>query len=253
MTWQFLLQRQDAPRSYCWLRGGQPLQPGVYRLWGRTQPEQAGLTTVEWFWPTRNGRQRLRRRDVTVNRRGLALLLPWTRWETGEWRMRCWTEKPHRTWESWGDGLSLRVTHEPHPPQILALHWRYRCRFPWHQTLQLRGWVTTGQGLAFRLHDPLQMALVMHIQQPLPAAPSGPVPFCFDLAIPPYLYQRVLLGVVEVLGTALQQELLLVNPLVTARLTPQLAVEPCSLADLAQQAVHILTQRSMSPSFLLTK
>ncbi|MCS6782096.1 MAG: hypothetical protein RMI89_03075 [Gloeomargarita sp. SKYBB_i_bin120] len=244
MAWQFLLQRQDAPRSYCGLGGKQPLVPGVYRLWGRTPVVQPGSVTVEWFWPTRTGRQRVRHQEVRVNRRGMALLLPWTRWEAGQWRLRCWVEKPNRTWESWGDGLSLQITLEPCPPQVLALHWHYRCQFPWHQTLRLQGWVTTGQALSFRLHDPLQRALVMQLQHPLLGGQPGPVPFCFDLAVPRYLFQRVLLGVVEVLGTPLHQEFLLVNPLVTARLTPQLTVEPCGLAELAQQAAQLLTKPS---------
>ncbi|MEN9229084.1 MAG: hypothetical protein Q6L54_10580 [Gloeomargarita sp. HHBFW_bins_205] len=246
MTWQFLLQRQDAPRQDCWLKSGRSLQPGVYRLWGRTQGLRA--VTVEWFWPTARGRQQWRRRRVMVNRRGLALLLPWTYWEAGVYWLRCWTgEKPSRTWESWGDGLSWQVTAKPASPHILALHWRYRCQFPWHQTLQLRGWVTRGQALSFRLQDPLQGALVMQVQQPLSTPGPGLVPFRFDLAIPTHLYQRVLLGVVEVLGTPLQQELLLANPLVPIRLTPQLAVEPCSLADLAQQAGQILQRHPPFP------
>jgi hypothetical protein len=66
MAWQFLLQRQDAPRGYCWLQGQRPLQPGVYRLWGRTTERQP--TTVEWFWPTGSGRYQYRRREVTPNR-----------------------------------------------------------------------------------------------------------------------------------------------------------------------------------------
>ncbi len=243
MAWQFLLQRQDAPRSYCWLQGGQPLLPGMYRLWGRSTDAGGTTAVVEWREPTGGGQQRCRRRQVTLNRQGLALLLPWRWWQAGVWEVRCRGEQPSRTWESWSDGLSLRVSETPDPPEIAALHWQYRCRFPWHQTLRVKGWVTGGQELSLRIHDPLQTALVVHIQQPLPGDGSVAVPFCCDLAIPQYLYERVLLAVVQVLGTALRQEWLLVNPLVTARLTPHLTVESCSLADLAQQAQEILTRR----------
>ncbi|APB35322.1 hypothetical protein GlitD10_2977 [Gloeomargarita lithophora Alchichica-D10] len=243
MAWQFLLQRQDAPRGYCWLQGNQPLLPGMYRLWGRTTHLQGKTTPVEWLWPTVSGRQRCRQQEVAINRQGLALLMPWTWWPAGTWQVRCREEQPNRTWKSWSDGLSLRVTATPEPPQIAALHWQYHCRFPWHQTLQVKGWITGGQELSLCILDPLQPAMVLHIQQPLPAAGSEPVPFCCDVAIPQYLYQRVLLAVVQVLGTQLRQELLLVNPLVTPRLTPKLTVESRSLADLAQQAQAILTQR----------
>jgi hypothetical protein len=107
----------------------------------------------------------------------------------------------------------------------------------------VKGWVTGGQELSLRIYDPLQAALVVHIQQPLGREGWEPVPFCCDLAIPQYLYERVLLAVFQVLGTDLRQELLLVNPLVKARLTPQLTVECRSLADLAHQAQAIIQER----------
>jgi len=240
MAWQFLLQRQDAPRGYCWLQGQRPLQPGVYRLWGRTTERQP--TTVEWFWPTDSGRYQYRRREVTPNREGVALLLPWTFWSAGTWAIRCWEEQPNGTWESRSDGLLVRVTPGCEPPQLAAFHWQYRCRFPWHQTLRVKGWVLGGQELSLRIHDPLRLALVLHLQQPLPTE-GRLVPFCLDVAIPQYLYQRVLLAVVQVGGTPLGQEWLLVNPLVTPRLTPELTVESRSLADLAEQAATILRRR----------
>lgn len=243
MAWQFLLQRQDAPRSYCWLQGQHPLLPGVYRLWGRTTPPAGKTATVEWLWPTGSGRQRCRQQEVPIDRQGLALLMPWTRWEAGTWEVRCRQERPSRTWESWSDGLIFRVTATPEPPQIAALQWQYRCRFPWHQTLRVKGWVTAGEELSLHIHDPLQTAMVLHIQQPLAREGWEPVPFCCDVAIPQYLYERVLFAVIQVLGTPLRQELLLVNPLVTARLTPQLTVESRSLEDLARQAQAIIRER----------
>ena len=246
MAWQFLLQRQDAPRGYCWLQGQRPLQPGVYRLWGRTTERQP--TTVEWFWPTGSGRYQYRRREVTPNREGVALLLPWTFWSAGTWAVRCREEQPNGTWESRSDGLLVRVTPGCEPPQLAAFHWQYRCRFPWHQTLRVKGWVLGGQELSLRIHDPLRLALVLHLQQPLPREGGSPVPFCLDVAIPQYLYHRVLLAVVQVGGTALGQEWLLVNPLVTPRLTPELTVASRSLADLAAQAATILRRRQASPT-----
>ncbi|MEN9216819.1 MAG: hypothetical protein Q6K90_05805 [Gloeomargarita sp. HHBFW_bins_162] len=244
MLWQFLLQRQDAPRSYCWLQGGQPLRTGTYRLWGRTPPTEQPTVTVEWRSPKGAGRQGYRQQEVAINREGLALLLPWMGWEAGLWEVRCRGEQPHPIWESWSDGLTLEISDTATSPQILALRWQYHCRFPWHQSLRVKGWVTRGQALVVHIHDPLQSAVVLHLQQPLPRAGSAPVPFCCDLAIPQYLYQRVLVAVVEIEGTELRQELLLVNPLVTARLTPQLTVESRSLADLAQQAATILRRCS---------
>jgi hypothetical protein len=243
MAWQFLLQRQDAPRSYCWLQGEKPLVPGVYRLWGRTTERESQTAVVEWYWPTGCGRQRYRQQEVSLNRQGLALLMPWSRWEVGTWEVRCRWEQPSHTWESWSDGLVVHITPTPEPPQIAALQWQYRCRFPWHQTLRVKGWVTGGQELSLRIYDPLQAALVVHIQQPLGREGGEPVPFCCDLAIPQYLYERVLLAVFQVLGTDLRQELLLVNPLVKVRLTPQLTVECRSLADLAHQARAIIKER----------
>ncbi len=241
MAWQFLLQRQDAPRSYCWLQGEQPLQPGVYRLWGRTTRRQP--TTVEWLWPTGSGRCQYRQREVTPNRQGVALLMPWMFWPVGTWEIRCREEQPNGIWESRNDGLIVRVTDGSEPPQLAALHWQYRCRFPWHQTLRVKGWVIGGQELSLHIHDPLRMALVLHLQQPLPAQEKAPVPFCLDVAIPRYLYQRVLLAVMRVWDTPLRQEWLLVNPLVSPQLTPELTAPSCSLADLAEQAARILRQR----------
>jgi len=46
----------------------------------------------------------------------------------------------------------------------------------------------------------------------------------------------------------LGQEWLLVNPLVTPRLTPELTVASRSLADLAAQAATILRRRQASPT-----
>jgi hypothetical protein len=112
----------------------------------------------------------------------------------------------------------------------------------------VKGWVLGGQELSLRIHDPLRLALVLHLQQPLPREGGSPVPFCLDVAIPQYLYQRVLLAVVQVGGTALGQEWLLVNPLVTPRLTPELTVASRSLADLAAQAATILRRRQASPT-----